>query len=273
MSSKQIEVAVEPKATDVLASLVIDADCNVSFKAGYSFGVDGLAIAATYKASESNSAGIVAANIMRLARKLPAVTVDGKQVSAFAYVIDRVKAGLGTASAFNNVAGLIPCLEIRDANNLKASPFAIKEAMGYANKMGLLADDNKVKAGYEKDSVVLALKHGVGVNAIRPTIAAAKETANKEAEAKKEALPFPKPTGRKGGVASAASAPAIGGTAPTVVAAPELTVAQVALELGNVIDGWEKLVAGSQKPGETLAALRKALAPKFAILKGLMGGK
>jgi len=194
---KQQTEIIRP-ATVIRSLLAYGDNGLVAFAGTEKPSADELALVASEDANQAASVTLRAVNTVRLSRALPPVSVkgekDGKEIttetSAYDYVLAKVKAQCATDSTFQNVKGLIECADIAEKNKLTASPFAVKECLGYLRASGVL--DKETLALKGSDPVKAKLKDGVGVNAVRPVVAKAKEKANAKAKAKGEALPFPK---------------------------------------------------------------------------------
>ena len=248
-------------AAQTAALLVIGADNSVLFGKGEKPNADELAGFAVDRANASASASLQAVNAVRLARCLPDIVSGGEPITegekkgqktpvvktpAMKYVLEKVREGCATASTYQNIMGLIECADICDYSGITASPFAVKESLGYLRKVGAIGDGAsgaKLLMG-KAGSVGKALKEGKGVNAMRPVVKAAKE--------------------RKPDLFKSDS------TAPAKV---EDTADKVALDLKGIVARWDKLAsAGKAKElrgaaSETVAALAKLAGFSTAPLK------
>jgi hypothetical protein len=262
MKAEQVEVIRKP--ADIRPLFVIDEAGNVSFQKGAKVSANELAGLIIEDANSVTSQTVRIVNTARLSRQLPPVkeTKGGgeKKLSvvetdAFTYVMNKVREGCATPSTYANIAGLIECADIADRNNLKCSPFAVKEALGYLRKAGVLNSETLKLTGGGK--VVELLKSGAAkVNAIRPVIAEAKEKANGKAAKEGKPLPFPK-----------------GGATPTPsadkpAAKVEDTIDKVALDLKGMINRIDALWAKGDVDKQRPAIVDSAR--KIATLAGLI---
>lgn len=257
------QTIIRPLST-IVSLLIIGDDNSVMFGKGDKPSIDEMAAFATDRANASASASLQAVNGVRACRMLPDVVSGGEllpgekvggkkspvvKTPAVNYVLAKVKDGCATASTYQNIVGLIECADICANNNISASPFAVKESLGYLRKVGAIgeagANGAKLLMG-KAGTVGKALKEGKGVNAMRPVV--------EKAKAAKPTL-FPK----KGGT-----------TEPVKV---EDTADKVALDLKGIVGRWDKLAsAGKAKElrgaaSETVAALAKLAGFSTAPLK------
>lgn len=159
------------------------------------------------------------ANTLRLARMLPKVKEGEREVDAFRWVTDRLKADSATVSAFQNIAYLVPAIDVKEANGLTVSPFAVKNALGWLKDKDVIDDKGKFKPAAVADPVVKLLNTGIGASKLA-------------AELKELRKPTPPAT------------PVVTTGAPT--GAPEVnkgedTPAKVALDLRVILSRVEKL--------------------------------
>lgn len=106
------------------------------------------------------------ANTLRLARMLPKVKEGEREVDAFRWVTDRLKADSATVSAFQNIAYLVPAIDVKEANGLTGSVFGIKNALGWLKDKGVIDEQGKFKPEKVADPVVKMLKDGTGASKI-----------------------------------------------------------------------------------------------------------
>lgn len=180
MNTKNIEVSVQPKASDVQDWLVIGDDNSVSFAkdAGKHIDAEGLSVWIAKRANESASAGLLACNGLRLARNMSPVKIEGKSRKAFDYVLERVYAQCRSKSAFDNILQLLPAADIvaNAGGSIQSNAWAVKEAMSFLTKTKALKDSSNgpVLLASKAGTVGKALVEGTGANAIRPVLRAAK---------------------------------------------------------------------------------------------------
>jgi len=249
-------LTIEPDASKVASVLNIDENGNVTFTAEYSksgFGLRGLVVFAAEKVQGAASASIIGANTLRLARSFPDIQEGDKKRKAFDVACEQVRALVKSESAFQNVAGLIPCLDIRDSNSLPCSPFAVKESLGVLRKLELVDEKGTLKPGAGKNAIVKALKDKTGVNAMRPII-----------QKVKDANPTLFPKGGRAKVETQDVSAIVKGNAANV--APEnvvpeekLTAELVVGMLKSAFGMREKLMAVSTTPSEDKRKIEAAL--------------
>lgn len=116
------------------------------------------------------SESIRLANTLRIARMLPPVKEGEREVPAFKWAIEKLKANSATASTFTNIAYLVPAIDVKEANGGAfpdaLSPFAVKNALGWLREKGVI-DEKTGKLDPVKsltDPVVKRLKEGVGAS-------------------------------------------------------------------------------------------------------------
>lgn len=249
-------------AAQVASILIIGEDNSVMFGKGDKPNADELAGFACDRANASASASLQAVNAVRLARCLPDIVTggevskgkDGKDVKApvvktpaMKYVLELVEKGCKTPSTYQNISGLIACADIAANSDVSASPFAIKEGLGYLRKVGAIQDtDNGPKLIMSKGGAVAkALKSGTGVNAMRPVIDKAKK-------AKPTLFPAKTTTTSK---------------APAAPVKADDSADKLATDLKIIVARWDKLAGG--KDGS--AKLRAACSDKVVNLAKLAG--
>lgn len=253
-------------ASAVATLLVIGEDNSVMFGGGDKPNADELAGFAVDRANASASASLQAVNAVRLARCLPDIVTGGVvgakgakspvvKTPAMKYVLELVERGCKTPSTYQNIAGLIECADIAANSGVTASPFAIKEGLGYLRKVGAIqSTDSGPKLLMSKGGAVAkALKAGTGVNAMRPVISKAKA-----------AKPTLFPVKATGSTSKAPAAP---------VKADD-SADKLATDLKIIVGRWDKLAGGKDGSaklraacGETVANLAKLAGFSTAPLK------
>ncbi len=268
MNTTNIQSTVIRPANVIEGLIEFGQDDRASFRPGSQVSADELAGFGLAKLDDVGSRTIRLVNVIRLAKQLPGVTVpmidengqvkkNGdkaivKQQPAFDYVCAKIAKDCKTASTWQNIKGLIGCAELADAKGWVSSPFAVKEAMGYLTKAGVVkTDDDGKYVVIGTDPVVKQLKSGVGVNAVRPVLDKAKLAANKKAETAGTPAPFPK----KGNIVPI--------TAPVADTAEKLD-----REIVSLIGRFEKFTSSSEKRDAFRKVIRENV-KKLAVMAGL----
>lgn len=290
--SKAAEAAALPDVLPSFASLrsrlIIGDDESVTLAEGATITPDDVVTLGVGFDKESRKAGATCANVLRIARTLPAVELvaNGKivPVPAFDYVCAKMKDAAPTPSTWSNIKGLVECADLVEANALNVSVYTVKEVIGTLRKIGAFEGETLVlkdlKAFNEAQAkgvkaaelplvgpIVRALMNG-------DTAAAAKEAVTtvkannpklfpKAAAAAAAVSRDEKPAEAAAGEAAAAAAetPVIGGK----VIQPE----EVARMIQSAIGLWDKAVA----QGATVVDMRKACATDMSALATLAGYK
>jgi len=251
--NKQMKNEIIRNASQVALCLVIGADNSVQFAKDAKVSPDELAGFAVDRANASASASLQAVNAVRLARMLPDVVSGGELVEgkkspvvktpAIKYVLEKVREGCATDSTYQNITALIACADICDNNGITASPFAVKEAMGYLRKVEAIQDTpSGAKLSLAKAGAVgKALKAGTGVNKMRPVL--------EKAKAAKPTLFKAKTTTKT----------------PDAPVKADDTADKLATDLKIIVSRWDKLASVS------VTAVRNACGPTVAQLAKLAG--
>jgi hypothetical protein len=271
--SKALETAIQPIATvtvrtaDQLEKLVtFNNDGTATFKAGADFNPYEIGAYAATRANDAQSASLKAVAMLRIARKLPKVKVpkaskpeETYERDAFEVACEECAKLCVTASAWQNVKGLITAVDIAEANQLE--PYKVKNSLGYLNKLGLIDEKTlKLKDSAKSDVGVQAiLDKGVKSNAVVKKLNDAKLAHNAEAKAQKKEVPFPS-LERK----TTAPAPAV--TTAQTDATPESVARIIASAWGL----WDKLVGIN---AANVAKLREACKGDLEKLVKLAGCK
>lgn len=261
---------VTVRTADQLDKLVtFNADGTATFKAGAEFNAYELGAYAATRANDAQSASLKAVAMLRIARQLPDVKVpkaskpnETYERKAFDVACDECAKLCVTASAWQNVKGLILAVDIAEANQLE--PFKVKNSLGYLNKLGLYDEKTfKLKNDAKSDVGVKALlDKSVRNNAVVKKLHEAKLAHNAEAKAAKKELPFPSVEAR--------TKPATAGTAGTNTAQTDATPDSVNRILMSATGLWDKLVGIDPA---NVAKLREACKVEIEKLAKLGGFK
>lgn len=270
---------IRPASTVLNLIKFDDSNFSATLTKGSKVTLDELVNATTELSAQSASIGIRSANVLRLTRTLPEVTVTrgggdkelrNETIPAFQRALELLKERCETESAFQNVASIVELLDIRDANNLTCSPFVVKEALGYLKKTGAL---NKTTLKLiEGDKVASALRDAklAKVNAIRPVIQEAK--AEKPDLYPKEAEKAAKAKGTTMTTPAQTPAP----TTPAHTPTPEAPTAKddasaIGRDLKSIRGRWEALMSATDTPDATRAALVRECQAELKVLAKLAG--
>lgn len=137
------------------------------------------------------------ANTLRIARMLPDVKDGDKSVSAFQWVTAKLKADSATVSAFNNIAYLVPAIDVKEQNGLTVSAFTVKNALPWLRDKDVIDENGKFKpekAGV--DPIATKLKTGATGAEIGKELKRIRDEAKAAEEARKKAalgIPTEKP--------------------------------------------------------------------------------
>jgi hypothetical protein len=220
-------LAMPERSTDEIGKcFAYDENDNASLVAGSELKASELLWYVSRKGERISSETTRLANVIRLARALPAVTEGNLTVPAFAWVTVKLKANASTGSAFANMLGLIPALDIKDRNSLPAtlSVFAVKNAIGWLKEREVINGEGKFTAKAVNDPVALALKEGVGATKLAKDIATRREL-EKAAASGGDKAPATTPATTPATPAPEAPAPATPATPAPATPAPEVVPA------------------------------------------------
>lgn len=128
------------------------------------------------------------ANTLRVARMLPDVKDGDKSVNAYQWIVAKLKADSATVSAFNNIAYLVPAIDVKEANGLTVSAFTVKNALPWLRDKDVIDESGKFKA--EKagsDPIAEKLKAGATGKDISAALKKIRDDAKAAEEARKKA--------------------------------------------------------------------------------------
>lgn len=175
---------IQRPVSAVLAEITFDGEGNATLKKGSNVTWQEIALASAEKMHDAESASIRAANVLRLARMLPAVKQkdkDGaeKEIPAFDMAAQGLRAALATESTYYNVLGMVAAVDVKEQYKLPVSAFAVKESLGTLRRFGVLPKgDGKALPprltngeGGKAAPLIKALKDGKApVNALRAVL-------------------------------------------------------------------------------------------------------
>lgn len=237
---------------------------DATFATGANFTATELGEYAAQEANDSQSAALRAVAALRIARGLPKVKVPkaGKpdetyERDAYDIACERCASLCVTASAWQNVKGLVLAVDIALANQLE--PYKVKNSLGYLNKLGLIDEKTlKIKASAKDDiGVKSIMDDSVKSNAVVKKLNDAKLAHNAEAKAAKKEVPFPSLEKK-----TAPATPVV--TAVSTDATPE----SLARMIASVVGLHDKLAGIDAKNIPLIRAACKAELEKLAKLNG-----
>jgi hypothetical protein len=193
------------------------------------------------------------ASILRSARGM--TTHDGKD--AYKWMEGRMLEIMGKGAAFNNMKGLIPLMDFIERNGLTVSPYTLKNANNYIDKMKLVTPGGRFTEAAATDPVVTLLLEGKPAAVIAPVL-------QKEKDKDENKHLFKPKKGDKAAAAADQSAEAI---KAAVDKAKEMDSAKFALEIDTLCNALSKFFESGD-----VEAKRKGFVKEAKALANMMLG-
>lgn len=148
------QIVIRPPATiRELLSFSEDGG-SMRVKKGEQVSPDELSLYLVEEVNSHASRGIRVASALVYAKTLAPIG----ELSAFEYVKLKVSNDCDTPSEFQNLLGLVECVELRNKYSLTAGPYTIKETLGYLKKLGVLTKSGELPMHTPEGETIPRLK-------------------------------------------------------------------------------------------------------------------